>query len=314
MNFDLFHKRATSFLCFSIFFITAIFCQNNRSSLADQTYQPVVSALVLEKDAIDISLVNSLNSFWLAYREFDESFTLSRIADRARYSSLDHLLRVSYGFTQSGRWDLGAELRFSHLRLDNAARTSPLKVLGNDDLTGISNRGLSYAGLRARFMPSEDLPGLTLQGSLAFPVGKNETIRRALNAQRMQLGVSATMLQSFTPNASYFLQTEWKILPSNTELNQTAHLPSLSGFLIFDIYDGQWFLFPGLSYSTVLNGSFTQVNQQLFGSLGVQFQPSYNVGLFLNAQIPFLFESGSFFTEWVRQSYTGISIGVRVVR
>ena len=289
------------------------FAQDPFNKDKNYSFQPVVSAEVLEKDAIDISIINSLNSFWLAYREFNDGFTASRISDRARYTTLDHLIRVSYGFDQNGRWDLGAELRYTHLRLDNAARNSPFKVLGNDETTGTSYHGLSYLGLRARVMPFADVAGLTLQATAAFPTAKSAEQRRNLNAQRPQASLGATYLGSFSERTKYFLQTEWRTFISNDELGSTHHLPSLSGFLIFDAYDSKLFVFPGLSYAMTLNNSLNQTNEQLYGSLGIQIQSSYNLAFSLNAQTPFLFESGSAFTEWVSESYSGVSLGIRII-
>ena len=277
----------------------------------ESTFFIGVSPVVLQKESIEVNFINSLSSFWLAFREYVPALNGSRIANRSRFTRLDHSLQVNYGFNNAGRWDLGAELRYAHVRLDDAARNSPLKVLGSDTETGNSYHGLGTLGLRFRAMPFESLPELTAQASLHFPIAKDEDIREKLAMDRTELSLLGTFYQPLNTNTYYFLQGEWRTRFSNSENGQTAHALSGGAHLIFDVYDQRIYLFPGITVASTLSSKFNQLNHQLFGSIGVQYRPADSFSLFINILRPFIFDSGSLFTEWVRESYTGFSLGAR---
>ncbi|HFA47779.1 MAG TPA: hypothetical protein ENJ95_02030 [Bacteroidetes bacterium] len=277
-----------------------------------------ISPVVLEKDATEINFINSLSSFWIAYHEFVPSTISTRIADRSRFSRFDQLLRVSHGFARSGRWDIGADFRVVHTRLDGEAKSSPFRVLGNNTESGQSNRSLASIGLRTRVMPFEDAPELTLQGSFNYPMAKDPETRRSIGVDRSQVGLMATYFQSFNSDTYYFLQGEWNIFLANGDHDQTTHLSALNGYLVFGLMQKQFFIFPGLTYVNTFQrfssgGGFKRINQQLYGGLGGQWQIGRTLGLSLFLQKPFIFESGSQFSEWVRESYSSVTVGVRVL-
>ena len=275
-----------------------------------------VSPIILDKEALEISLTNSLTSFWLAVKKYEPQFDAFRITNRYRFTRLDQALRVSYGFAKNKRWDLGAELRFAHVRLDDEARSSPFRALGGDTPSGNTYRGLSLMGLRARFMPFGSLPELTLQATAFFPIARQEESRQHLDAQRTSMGLLATFYQPFNDRTTYFLQADWQSRISNNENPKTTHSTSLGGYLVFKLFGGDsWHLFPGVTYAATLQpysgGGLRKVNQQLLGGLGLLYQPEQQFGIYLNAQTPFILESGSQYVEWVRSSFSAVSLGVR---
>lgn len=276
-----------------------------------------ISPVILPKEGIEVNFLNSMTSFWLAVNEYNPASNSTRIGNRYRFTRFQQLLRVNYGFSASGRWDLGAELQYTHSRLDDEARSSPFRVLGGDTESGNTFRGMSLVGLRLRFMPFASLPELTVQGMAHFPINRNEETSAQLGAQRTQVGLLATFYQKFNTRTFYFLQGDWRTQLASSELDRTTHTPSLSGFLVFDTWEQIWYVFPGLTYSPTLQkvqgGSLVRVNQQLLGSIGGLFQPSDAFGLMLNWQIPFILESGSQQTEWVRESFSAVTLGIRVV-
>ena len=311
---------------FSVLFFTFLFCFANHSLMAQingqddegEFFLGSISPVVLEKDATEINFINSLSSFWIAYHEFVPSTISTRIADRSRFSRFDQLLRVSHGFAKSGRWDIGADFRVVHTRLDEAAKSSPWRVLGNDAESGQSNRSLASIGLRTRIMPFENAPELTLQGSFNYPMGKDPETRRRIGVDRSQLGLMATYFQNFNPDTYYFLQGEWNIFLANEDHDQTTHLSALNGYLVFGLMQKQFFIFPGLTYVNAFQqfssgGGLKRINQQLYGGLGGQWQVGRTFGISLFLQRPFIFESGSQFSEWVRESYSSVTLGVRVL-
>lgn len=288
-------------------------CQSSEKNNAN--FYTGISPVILAKDGVEVNFLNSMTSFWLASKEYFPSTNSSRIANRYRLTRFQQLLRVNYGFSQSGRWDLGAELHYTHSRLDDNARSSPLSVLEGDSDTGKSYRGISTLGVRVRMALFDGLPELTLQGMAYFPMNKDEELRAQLGSQRTQVGLLATFFQQLNPSVFYFLQADWRTFLANNELNKTTHAPSISGFLVFQAAE-TWYLFPGMTYAptlqTLSNGSLRKVNQQLLGSIGALYQPNDAFGIMLNYQAPFILESGSPSTEWVRESYTALTLGFRV--
>lgn len=276
-----------------------------------------ISPVILAKDGIEVNFLNSMTSFWLAVNEYNPASNSSRIGNRYRFTRFQQLLRVNYGFSASGRWDLGAELQYTHSRLDDEARSSPFRVFGGDTPSGNTFRGMSMVGLRLRMMPFDNLPELTLQGMAHFPINRKEESRAQLGAQRTQIGLLTTFYQQLNTRTFYFLQGDWRTQLASDELDKTTHTPSLSGFLVFDAWEQVWYIFPGMTYSPTLqktaSGKVVRVNQQLLGSLGGLFQPSDGFGIMVNWQIPFILESGSRSTEWVRESFSSLTLGFRVV-
>jgi hypothetical protein len=276
-----------------------------------------ISPVILPKDGIEVNFLNSLTSFWLATNEYFAVTNSTRIANRYRFTRFQQLLRVNYGFSSSGRWDLGAEFQYTHSRIDDEARSSPFRVLGGDTESGETDRGMSMAGLRLRVMPFDGLPELTVQGMAHFYINRSEEKRAKLGAQRSQVGLLATFYQQLSPRTFYFLQGDWRTQLASSELDITTHTPSLSGFLVIDAWEQTSYIFPGLTYSPTLqkvgSGSFVRVNQQLLGSIGGLIQPSDAFGIMLNWQIPFILESGSQRTEWVRESFSSVTLGLRMV-
>jgi len=283
-------------------------------------YLDGVSPVVLQKDQVEISFVNSLTSFWLASREAAPDLAPSTTINRYRFTNFDQLLRISYGFGYGGRWDLGAVLLYRHRRLDDQANSSPFRVFQGDEEPSFSqtNRGLALAGARLRVVPFAALPELTLQTSVAFPVAKEATLRRDLGADRTQADLFATFYKPFNPRTYYFLQAGWLTQFSNQENDLATHQVSGGGYLVQSLFDYKVYLYPGLTYAASLQGlqsgnGLRRINQQLLGGIGVQYQPWRVLSFSLYGQIPFILDSGSSITEWVRESYASWTLGIRAI-
>lgn len=300
--------------CFILFCFQLLWGQYGRDEKIN--FYTGISPVILQKDAVEINFSNSLTSFWVAVNEYLPAQNATRVANRYRFSRMEQLARVSYGFSPGAKWDLGAEFRYTSSRLDDQARSSPFRVFEGDTGSGTTYRGLSYIGLRFRTMPFGRVPELTLQATVHYPVVREEGLRLRLGAQRTQLGAMATYYQQFNATTFLFLQGEWRVHLSNDENNVTSHTPSASGFLVLDLWDQKWYLFPGITYSMTLqstySGSLVRLNRQFLGSLGVLFQPDTRFGILLNTQFPFILDSGSFYTEWVSESFSSFTLGIRL--
>lgn len=269
------------------------------------------SPVILPKDALDVGITNSLSSFWLLTQQFNPATSAFEDVDRSRYSRLDHITKISYGFSAKQRWDLGAEFRYALVYAGKDADSNPFHLF-NPPANTFHQRGLTAAGIRLRYAPLKKYSGLTLTGSVLFPTGKDPMKRRNLAFDRTEMGVAATLIDRFNEKVSYYLLGDWRIRFSNVENPQTVHLPTLAAYLIFDLYDQRLYLFPGLATSYSFNQKLDKLNNQLYGSLGLQYQSLSGFNVFINTQTPFIFDSGNPLRTWERKSYLGWTLGLRL--
>ncbi len=280
-----------------------------------------ISPLVLEKDKLELNLSNSLASFWLASRAYDPASggASGRVSNRYRYSRLDNLLRVSYGFSKSARWDLGAEFRYSQLRLDDHARTSPLRVFSSDTATGKTYRGLSAIGARIRAVPFENIPELTAQLYYSFPIARTPELKKGLSNDRSQLGLGLNYYNALNRRTHYFLQGDWNSVFKSPDNKSTSQIASASAFLVSSTSGQRWHFFTGMTFGYVFQSKlsnsrlFLASKQTLLGA-GIAWQASPELNFFGFFQRPLLLESGNPYIEWVRESYSALSVGVRYWR
>lgn len=284
----------------------------------EPTFFTGLSPVILERNAVEINILNNLNSYWIESKQFRPDNPTGFFVDRKRFTRAEHLLRASYGFSKNKTWDLGVELKYSQVRLDEGARSSPFRVFGNETVDGISYRGLTAIGLRVRTMPFKNIPELTLQGTVNFPQNKRsstETERAQLESQSTQAGLTATYYLQLGENIYFFFQADWATRFSNDENKRTKHFPSLNSTVVIKTWNEQWFIFTGLNYGMSLqkfsDGGLCRLSQALFGSGGLFFQPTPQFSIVLSAQLPIMFESNLRSVRLVRESYSGFSLGVR---
>jgi hypothetical protein len=304
-----------SLICLTVF---SAFSQDEKK---DVSFFTGISPVILERNATEVSLSNSLNSFWVAQKEYLPDVAATRVRDRQRFTRVEQLLRLSYGFSKNKNWDLSAELKFAHARLDDAARSSPFlvfnkqEILDNNEtfLANNSYHGLSTLGVRLRGTPFKSIPELTLQGTYAQPVAPTKDKRKAFNSQRKQVGASATYFIQSGDNLFCFFQADWNTFLKSTDFNFTGHQPALSTSIVVNAWENELFVFPGMSYSTTYSSTFYRLNQQFFGTLGVFYQPNPKFSVLMNWQLPLIFDSGSPNIDYVKNSFTGFTVGVRTL-
>lgn len=300
---------------FSLFFFFLTSSLLAQEAAEEPTFFTGLSPVILERNAAELNLINSFASFWIAQKQFRPDAPSVLAVDRKRFTSVEHLIRASYGFSKNKTWDLGMELKITEARVDEAARSSPFRVFGNSEVGGKSYRGLSSIGLRARMMPFKKIPELTFQATAAYPMARQAENRAIFNAQSTQLGLAATYFVQSGERNFYFFQADWGVRLRNDEALRTQHSPALSAVMVIKLWDEEWFIYPGLSYGTTLqqfsNGGLYRMNQSLFGTGGVFYQPSPQFSVFLNFQLPLIYSSTLRSVELVRESYSGFTLGIR---
>lgn len=307
-------------ICLIILMVVLPFCSRAQESSALPTLDSLpslflgnLSPVILNKDKVEINNFNSLTSFWLAVQETPPELAGATITNRYRTTFFENFVRVSYGFSYSKRWDLGAEFRFTRRRLDDDAPSSPFKVFESDSPSSSTYGGLSMVGARVRYMPFKSVPELTLQGALTFPVA-NQEMREALKLDRTEFDFGATYYKDLNKSMYYFLQTNWMMRFARAEDERTTHYWSASAFLVKSLFYHRVYVYPGLTYAGLFQNftesGFSQVNYQVLGGLGLQYQPARVFSVSLYAQLPFILDSGSATTEWVRESYSSWTLGL----
>lgn len=284
----------------------------------EPTFFTGLSPVILERNSSEINLVNSMTSYWIVSKQFTPDAPTGFLLDRRRFSRSEHLLRASYGFSKSKRWDLGVELKYTQARLDDAARSSPFRVFGNSAETGTSYRGLTGIGLRIRTMPFKKIPELTVQGTVSYPqnaAASTENQRAQLGAQSVQAGLAATYYSQAGEKMFYFFQADWATQFISADNKRTKHSPSLSSTIVVKAWEDEWFVFGGLNYGMSLqqfsNGGLYRLSQAVFGSGGVFYQPTPKFSIVVSAQLPFMFESSLRSVDLVRESFSGFTVGMR---
>ena len=277
-----------------------------------------ISPVILEKDDIEIYMFNSLVSFWDGLYQYSNILNDNVIVDRRRFTSMDNTIRVSYGFSENKRWDLGATIQYRQIRLDNDARSSPFRVFEGDSFSGNSERGFSKLGLQFRWMPFVKVPELTLQSSLNFPIAKNDQLKAELGAQRISFDLNATWFNEFYAQTYLFFQTGWTTRFKNERRDNSTHHALGSIYLVKRIFNQKVYFFPSLTYFNSMEqfnsgGRLNQTNYQLLWGGGIQYQPNTQISIFAQFQAPFILESGSKNSEWIKDSYSAFSLGFRIL-
>ena len=302
--------------------IIAYFCTYRQLFAQDNNDEPTfftgLSPVILHQNEAEIYFTNSLTSYWNVQKQYDPDFATGIFVDRKRYTKAEHTLRGSYGFAKNKKWDLGLEVKFAEARLDEAARSSPLRVFGNDSTGGKSYRNFTAIGLRLRASPFKNIPELTLQGTIYYPQSSHsstETELILLDAQNVKTVLTATYYLKSGEYLNFFFQGDWLTTFKSGYSDRTVHSPNLSSLAVVRIGGGHWNIFGGLNYGMDFRqfstGSLYLWDQHLFGSGGVFYQPTPVFSVVLSGQIPLFYQSTLPYVEFVRESYLGFSLGIR---
>lgn len=282
-----------------------------------------LSATILDPGKVEVNFYTSLFSTWLAVHE---SVIESPVRDRLRLSEFTGNLEAYYGLSADGRWDLGLRLRHGRRRLDNSAQSSPFKVLkssrGTDEAENIGTdktyAGLKEVGLRFRLMPFKSVPELTLNAGYSISPIKTEEDQEFLLADRNTVDLNLSYFIDINKGGSsyyYFILNGLAYLPSAT--NDEALYNSAASFFVVQRLGANFVIFPGISYNltfkppSVADDALIKTNEQVLGTLGLQYQPSNNFSVNISGAIPLLLETSNLLVRQVRESYSFVSLGGR---
>jgi hypothetical protein len=276
---------------------------------------------ILQKDHFDIVSFSSFNSFWWGVHQ---SIQASPIVDRLRYSQFNSTLDTYYGFSHSQRWDAGIRLRYARSRLDNTASNSAFKVFRSyseeEDNVNVDKTygGLAGAGIRLRFMPIGSMPELSINSGFTFSTVQNDTTARNLGADRNVFDLNVTYFSKINANNYYYFIANGSMFLPGENNEEILYTSGLSFFLVRMLNAQKWALYPGLSYNMSykspeqLDQVLIRINEQLLGIVGLQYQPSARFTYSTSIGIPIWLNNSALQLSQIRNSYSLITLGLRV--
>ena len=307
------------------------FAQKTISSPDDDLFISGLSPNILQKGVLEVNFNSVLFSNWNA---FYESVRAARIIDRRRITEFSSNIDVYYGTTKNGRWDLGLRVNYAR-RLDaNNAQSGVFDVFGNQgtiaNTTGIDKtyKGIREIGVRFRVVPFKSIKNLTLNTGYSFAPSLSEETQQFLGADRNRVDINTTYFVNLNTRTNssyyYFALSGSAAIPKNNSLadrnefnDEVSYQASGSFFLIQRI--NRLTIFPGITYGIgfkppyVEGKTLVRTNSQVLGTLGFQFEFTDNFSLNLSSLIPFSLENSYKLVQPVKESYSFISLGGRLL-
>jgi hypothetical protein len=309
-----------------------LFAQSNDFPKDDVQKQPIfvgTSPSVLKHGDGDFSYVNSMNSYWIVAQYQDKANDATYVLNRYRKTDFQQLFRFTYGYSKTENWDLGVELRLARSRFDDYARNSPFKVFANDSKDQTENlHGVSTVGFRFRYMPNRTIPEWTTYTTVQFPLANSREKQLAFGQFRSSFALGSTFYQQISPKLYAFYQGEYAFLPRNKEMtfaktgesfpnNKNTHNISLNTTLVRDLWDERLYATAGASYQLSLEPTRAQPLHRevnlLFGNLGLYFRVGEHFSLTANVLLPLIIDTGSSESIILRNSFSGVSLGGRLI-
>lgn len=281
-----------------------------------------LSPLIVPSGELELLFFNALST------QKNERLPAIEPGEISRGTALQHILQVTYGLSESGRFNLGLDLHYLHYRFDANSENSPLRVLAktasdtiltdpdDPDVLAFSFHTLSRLGLRFRWLPSESLPELTLQGGVLFPASyQTPATKRALNIARTQLWLQGNFYQLLGEGLYCFAGAgAYLSLPSETQ-HQTTVMPVANVLIAKELSD-LFIIFAQTAFNASFNKQYKaglqNTNYQWLGGIGAQLQVSNNFSISAEFQKPFINDYKSLASGYAG-GLTNFSINLRYI-
>ena len=311
-------------------FMTATFAQGDDGlELLDESlFIGGLSPTVLTSGNVEFNFYSSLFSSWIALHE---SVIESPVQDRLRLTEFNSNLETYFGISRSGRWDIGARVRYGRRRLANAATDPVFDVFSSSDEestnrgTDKTYSGLREVGVRFRLMPFSNLENFTINAGYSYGEWGNGSDDETFKlADRNSFDVNLSYFVSLNERQTsyyYFIVNGTSFQPGSLRINEDwLHNTSGSFFIVQRM--GKFVVYPGLTYTLAFkppsSGSFSdkaliKSSEQLLGTLGIQYQPSFNTSFNVSASMPFILSTTNLRQRLVRESYSFVTIGGRIL-
>jgi len=232
-----------------------------------------------------------------------------------RSTSLQQSLQIWHNPFRSLRFNIGFTFRLGHAMIDQQPDRSPLRVLGKGDEQSLAYHALAAVGPSLRVIPFRNLPEFSLQSSFLLPTAKTLETRQALGWDRSAFQLQAAFQQQLSPWLHGFLSAGTTFLFKNEDRDQSTYIFPAAFYVSARIAQSDWYVLPGLSYSTTYNdrfeGPWRHISSQWFGGLGVQYYPSRKWIFSLQFERSLGRKDVASAVELINRSFNQISLGIR---
>ncbi|MEE9373317.1 MAG: hypothetical protein V3V00_09720 [Saprospiraceae bacterium] len=324
--------RSLIWLVICLVFTFSSFGQKGNSGLElldESLFIGGLSPTVLSQGNMEFNFYGSLFSSWIALHE--SAVVESPVRDRLRLTDFNTNLEAYFGLSPNGRWDIGARIRYGSRRLANEARSSVFDVFSSSDAESgnvgadKTYSGLREVGVRFRLMPFENLEALTLNGGYSygeFSSSSDDAAFILADRNSFDLNMSYFVSLNSAQTSYYYFIFNVKSSQPGSNLQNAEWLHNTSGSFFIVQRMGKFVVYPGLTYSLDFKppsaGSFSdkpliKSSEQLLGTLGIQYQPSFNTSINISGSIPFILSTTNLRARLVRESYSFVTIGGRIL-
>jgi len=244
--------RQYIFISLLLFYNTSLSSQITLDTLEIAPFVSGLSPVVLAKGKAEVNMYSSLSSVWQALYF---SAIESAVRDRYRLSEFTTNLEAYYGFSRTGRWDIGIRLQYARIRLDNAAQSSPFKVLKSydeeNDNQGFDKTyaGMRQVGIRFRIIPFRNIPQLALNGGYSFAPANSDNDDVFSIADRNSFDLNASYYISLNKSGTsyyYFILNTSAFQPGSLPINRDWLYNAGGSFFVVQRL-GKFVLYPGIS-------------------------------------------------------------------
>lgn len=249
------------------------YAQKTRTEKLDSAYNdpfffPTVSAIILPKGFVE---VNNFASLFSTNQLFTDEARRENL--NAQLSQFNNLLQVTYGTSATSRFNIGADLLYTKLRLDADPEASAWGVFRAD--SGLfSNGAFRQVGLRARWKPFARNRSLLVQGGIYLPLYKPDESQTQVQLQLVKVyEIGRRLFLYAQPGLSYS--------PPKHDLRGIVAIP-LTALVQYQLRTRLGLV--GLVNHTIglsknAEGTFAQTTWNTQVGAGLQYQPSLRFGL-----------------------------------
>ncbi|GEM_PF-1215172 len=320
----------TNFLFFALVILSFTQVQSQPNSFfSSKAFAPDTLKLFPVFSGLSPLLVPSGELELLFFNVLSTQKNKAALGGISRGTAMQHILQVTYGASESRRFNIGLDLHYLHYRFDANSGHSPLRVFAatasdtivtdstNRDVLALSFHTLSRAGLRFRWLPSENLPELTVQGGVLVPASyQAPAIKRALDIARTQLWLQGNFYQLLGEGLYGFANAGAYLKLSNETQRQTSITPIANVLIAKEIPGDLLVVFIQTAFNASFNKQYKaglqNTNYQWLYGLGAQLQLSNNFSLSAEFQKPFVNNYNSLSSEY-DSGLANFSINLRYI-
>ncbi|MEZ0609416.1 hypothetical protein ACAW74_12910 [Fibrella sp. WM1] len=287
---------------FIFFILTALptYAQKTRAEKLDSAYNdpfffPTVSAIILPKGFVE---VNNFASLFSTNQLFTNEARRTNL--NLRLSQFTNQLQFTCGASATSRFNIGADLLYTKLRLDANPDASGWGVFGPASTALDTQEAFTQVGLRVRWKPVARNRSLLLQGGLYLPIYKPGESQTQLQLQVIRVYELGRKLFLYAqPGLVYSLPKQ--------QLRGSLAIP-ITALVQYQLQTRLGLV--GLVNHTAgltknADGVFAQTSWNTQVGAGLQYQPSLQVGF------------SAFMTQYILGKNSGIfqtvNLGIRVI-